>query len=48
MHNGAGDHLYTMDRDQQVTLDYRVKTLGETVFIDRQGQVAGRCCCGDV
>lgn len=37
---GTGEHLWAMDRDNQVARRYRVRALDTTIFIDRDGKVA--------
>jgi len=38
----GGDHLYATDAGQQIALAYNIQYLGETRFIDRQGNIAGK------
>ena len=37
---GAGEHLWAMDRDNQVARPYRIRALDTTIFIDREGKIA--------
>jgi peroxiredoxin len=39
---GAGNHLWAFDRDFLIAQAYEVRSLGSTVFIDREGRIAYR------
>lgn len=38
----GGDHFYATDTGQQVAVAYQIQYLGETRFIDREGNIAGK------